>query len=64
MSKRHNPEKRSWRGRSHKKHGERVSDLRAAEYYDGHSFNACEEHSQCPVHRTGPPTDDQHPWNH
>lgn len=30
MSTKHNPERRRWRGRSHKKGGARVRDLRAA----------------------------------
>lgn len=30
MSKKHNPERRTWRGRSYKKGGARIRELRAA----------------------------------
>jgi len=34
MSKHHNPEKRAWRGRSYKKGGERINDLRAQQKHN------------------------------
>lgn len=36
--KRHNPERRAWRGRSYKKGGERVADLRDKDVFAGALF--------------------------